>query len=258
MTAVSSTVSAMSSSTTPRNVCSHGFIKASCSDCNLKSLCLPIAMDVRDIEKLDKIIQRSRPIHAGEHLYRSGDPFKALFAVRSGSVKSYLIDDEGVEQVTGFYLPGEVLGFDGIADSVHSCNTVALETSSVCEMPFDRLEELTLAIPGLQHHFFQLMGRQIETDHQIMLTLSKKNAEGRIATLLLSLSRRYGRRNLSRSAMRLPMSRMDIGNFLGLTIETVSRTFSRLNKEGIVSVDGREIVINDHERLEQLCHDHQG
>lgn len=242
-------------SPTPQSSCTHGFIKASCFDCNLKTLCLPISMDVRDMEKLDKIIQRSRPMHTGDHLYRSGDPFKALFAVRSGSIKSYLIDDEGVEQVTGFYLPGEVLGFDGIANSVHSCNTVALETSSLCEMPYERLEELTLSIPGLQHHFFQLMGKQIETDHQMMLTLSKKNAEGRIATLLQSLSRRYGRRNLSRNAMRLPMSRMDIGNFLGLTIETVSRTFSRLNKEGTISVDGREIVIKDHQRLDELCHD---
>jgi len=245
-----------STTSAPQSSCTHGFIKASCSDCNLKTLCLPIAMDLRDIEKLDKIVQRSRPIQAGEHLYRSGDPFKSLYAVRSGSIKAYLIDDQGVEQVTGFYLPGEVLGFDGIANTVHSCDTVALETSSVCEMPFERLEELTLAIPGLQHHFFQLMGKQIETDHQMMLTLSKKNAEGRIATLLLSLSRRYGSRNLSRSAMRLPMSRMDIGNFLGLTIETVSRTFSRLNKDEVISVEGREIVIKDHERLEQLCHDH--
>jgi CRP/FNR family transcriptional regulator len=213
-------------------------------------------MDVRDIEKLDKIIQRTRPIQAGEHLYRSGDHFKSLYAVRSGSIKTYLIDDEGVEQVTAFYLPGEVLGFDGIANSIHSCNVVALETSSVCEMPFERLEELTLVIPGLQHHFFQLMGKQIETDHQMMLTLSKKNAEGRIATLLLGLSRRYGRRNLSRTALRLPMSRMDIGNFLGLTIETVSRTFSRLHKDAVISVDGREIVIKDPEKLEHICHDH--
>lgn len=238
------------------NACNHGFIKASCFDCNLKSLCLPIAMDVRDIEKLDKIIQRTRPIQAGEHLYRSGDPFKSLYAVRSGSIKTYLIDDEGVEQVTGFYLPGEVLGFDGIGTHIHGCNVVALETSSVCEMPFDRLEELTLAIPGLQHHFFQLMGKQIDSDHQMMLTLSKKNAEGRIATLLISLSRRYSRRNLSPNAMRLPMSRMDIGNFLGLTIETVSRTFSRLAKEEVISVDGREIVIKDHQRLQDLCDGH--
>lgn len=241
---------------TPNSSCTHGFIKASCFDCNLKSLCLPIAMDVRHIEKLDKIIQRTRPIQAGEHLYRSGDPFKSLYAVRSGSIKTYLIDDEGVEQVTGFYLPGEVLGFDGIGTHIHGCNVVALETSSVCEMPFDRLEELTLAIPGLQHHFFQLMGKQIDSDHQMMLTLSKKNAEGRIATLLVSLSRRYSRRNLSPNAMRLPMSRMDIGNFLGLTIETVSRTFSRLAKEEVLSVDGREVVIKDHKRLQDLCDGH--
>ncbi|MGA0805231.1 MAG: fumarate/nitrate reduction transcriptional regulator Fnr [Pseudohongiellaceae bacterium] len=244
--------------TTPAtpNACTHGFIKASCFDCNLKSLCLPIAMDVRDLEKLDKIIQRTRPIQSGEHLYRSGDPFKSLYAVRSGSIKTYLIDDEGVEQVTGFYLPGEVLGFDGIGTHIHGCNVVALETSSVCEMPFDRLEELTLAIPGLQHHFFQLMGKQIDSDHQMMLTLSKKNAEGRIATLLISLSRRYSRRNLSPNAMRLPMSRMDIGNFLGLTIETVSRTFSRLAKDAVISVDGREVVIKDHHRLQELCDGH--
>jgi len=244
------------SSTASPNACSHGFIKASCSDCNLKGLCLPIAMDVRDIEKLDRIIQRTRPIQGGEHLYRTGEPFKSLYAVRSGSIKTYLVDEDGVEQVTGFYLPGEVLGFDGIGNHTHGCNVVALETSSVCEIPFDRLEELTLLIPHLQHHFFQLMSKQIESDHQMMLTLSKKNAEGRIATLLLSLSRRFSRRNLSANSMRLPMSRMDIGNFLGLTIETVSRTFSRLRKENIIEVEGREITILNHDRLNELCNSH--
>ncbi len=236
--------------------CNHTFIKASCSDCKLKGLCLPIAMDIRDIEKVDAIIQRSRPIHAGDHLYRTGDKFHAVYAVRSGSIKTYLVDDEGVEQVTGFYLPGEVLGFDGVGTHQHACNVVAMETSTVCEIPFDRLEELSRHLPDLQHHFFQLMGNQIASDHQMMLTLSKKNAEGRIATLLISLSTRYGRRNLSPNAMRLPMSRMDIGNFLGLTIETVSRTFSRLHKEGIIEVDGREVLIKDHARLDALCHPH--
>ena len=245
----------MTASASP-NACTHGFIKATCADCSLKGLCLPIAMDVKDIEKLDSIIQRTRPIQSGEHIYRTGEPFKSLYAVRSGSIKTYLVDEDGVEQVTGFYLPGEVLGFDGIGSHTHGCNVVALETSTACEIPFDRLEELTLLIPRLQHHFFQLMSRQIESDHQMMLTLSKKNAEGRIATLLLSLSRRFGRRNLSPNAMRLPMSRMDIGNFLGLTIETVSRTFSRLHKEGVISVDGREISILDHERLNDLCNGH--
>jgi len=225
-------------------------------DCNLKGLCLPLAMDVRDLEKLDRIVQRSRPLHAGDYLYHTGDSFRSIYAVRSGSLKTYLVDEDGVEQVTGFYLPGEVVGFDGIGTHVHGCNVVALETASVCELPFDRLEELTLAIPSLQHHFFQLMGKQIESDHRMMLTLSKKNAEGRIATLLLSLSARYGRRNLSPNAMRLPMSRMDIGNYLGLTIETVSRTLSRLHREQVIQVDGREIVILDHDRLNALCHTH--
>jgi len=211
-------------------------------------------MDIKDIDKVDNIIKRSRSIQAGEHIYRTGDGFTSIFAVRSGSIKTYLLDDDGVEQVTGFYLPGEILGFDGIGTEKHGCNVMAMETSTVCEIPFERIEELSLQIPVLQRHFFQLMSQQIEADHQMMLTLSKKNAEGRVATLLLSLSRRFGRRNLSPNSLRLPMYRMDIGNFLGLTIETVSRTFSRLQKEGLIKVDGREIHINDHEQLRSICH----
>tara|TARA_R110002074_G_scaffold371698_2_gene546916 strand:+ start:10863 stop:11507 length:645 start_codon:yes stop_codon:yes gene_type:complete len=211
-------------------------------------------MDVKDIDRLNTIIQRARPMQAGDHLYRTGDKFSSIYAVRSGSIKTYLIDDSGIEQITGFFLPGEVLGFDGIDTSNHGCNVVALETSTVCEIPFKRLEELSLQIPTLQRHFFQLMSREIESNHQMLLTLSKKNAEGRVATLLLSLSHRFSRRKLSPNAMRLPMSRMDIGNFLGLTIETVSRTFSRLQKEDLIDVDGREILIKDHERLNEICH----
>jgi len=244
----------MSNVALTNETCSHGFIQASCTNCNLKGLCLPLAMDVKDIDRLDDIIQRGRPIQSGEHLYRSGDSFTSIYAVRSGSIKTYLIDNDGLEQITGFYLPGEVLGFDGIDNNNHGCNVVALETSTVCEIPFARLEELSLQIPTLQRNFFQLMSRHIESNHQMLLTLSKKNAEGRVSTLLLSLSHRYSRRKLSPNAMRLPMSRMDIGNFLGLTIETVSRTFSRLQKDGIIDVDGREVVINDHDRLNEICH----
>jgi CRP/FNR family transcriptional regulator, anaerobic regulatory protein len=239
----------------PYNIaCDHGFIQASCIDCNLKGLCLPLAMDIKDIDRIDEIIKRSRPIQVGEHIYRSGDFFTSIFAVRSGSIKTYLLDDNGVEQVTGFYLPGEILGFDGIGTEKHACNVVAMETSTVCEIPFEKIEELSLQVPKLQRHFFQLLSQQIESNHQMMMTLSKKNAEGRVATLLLSLSKRCGLRNLSRNALRLPMSRMDIGNFLGLTIETVSRTFSRLQKEGLIAVDGREIKIKDHEALLAICH----
>ncbi len=234
--------------------CTHGFIQASCTSCNLKGICLPLAMDIKDIDRLDSIIQRSRPIQGGEHLYRAGDKFSSIFAVRSGSIKTYMIDDDGIEQITGFYLPGEVLGFDGIDNEIYASNVVALDTSTVCEIPFSRMEELSLQVPSLQRHFYQLMSRQIENNHRLLLTISKKNAEGRVATLLLSLSQRYSRRKLSPNAMRLPMSRMDIGNFLGLTIETVSRTFSRLQKDKIIRVDGREVVILDHEKLSELSH----
>ncbi len=211
-------------------------------------------MDIKDIDRLDKIVQRSRPIHMGDHLYRSGEQFHSIYAVRSGSIKTYMVDDDGIEQVTGFFLPGEVLGFDGIGSKMHGCNVVALETSTVCEIPFNRIEELSLQISSLQHHIFELMSEQIQTDQKMMLTLSKKSAEGRIATFLLGLSQRFSRRNLSPNAMRLPMSRLDIGNYLGLTIETVSRTLSRLHKENVLDVDGREVVIKDHARLNELCH----
>mgnify|MGYP000909086294 CR=1 FL=1 len=167
------------------DTCSHGFVRASCTNCNLKGLCLPLAMDVKDIDRLDNIIQRGRPLQSGDHLYRAGDTFTSIYAVRSGSIKTYLIDDDGVEQITGFYLPGEVLGFDGIDNNNYGCNVVALETSTVCEILFTRLEELSLQIPTLQRHFFQLMSRHIESNHQMLLTLSKKNAEGRVSTLLL-------------------------------------------------------------------------
>ena len=118
------------------DTCSHGFVQASCTNCNLKGLCLPLAMDVKDIDRLDNIIQRGRPLQSGDHLYRAGDTFTSIYAVRSGSIKTYLIDDDGVEQITGFYLPGEVLGFDGIDNNNYGCNVVALETSTVCEIPF--------------------------------------------------------------------------------------------------------------------------
>jgi len=244
----------MSNAALNTSPCTHGFIQASCTSCNLKGICLPLAMDINDIDRLDSIIQRSRPIQGGEHLYRAGDKFTSIFAVRSGSIKTYMIDDDGIEQITGFYLPGEVLGFDGIDNESYGCNVIALDTSTVCEIPFARMEELSLQVPSLQRHFHQLMSRQIELNHRLLLTISKKNAEGRVATLLLSLSQRNSRRKLSPTAMRLPMSRMDIGNFLGLTIETVSRTFSRLQKENIISVDGREVIINDHEKLSELSH----
>ncbi len=232
--------------------CAHDK-RVSCGNCRLNAICLPISLHVEDIDRLNSIVQRSKPLQKGEYLYRASDEFDSVFAIRSGAVKAVSISDKGDEQVTGFYLPGEVVGMDGLADNVYTNSVIALETSSVCEIPFNRLEELSLQIPTLQRHFFQLMSREITQDQQVITLLSKGSAEARIATLLLSISSRNGRRNLSTNDFILPMSRTDIGNFLGLTIETVSRIFTRLQKSNLIAVDKKEITIIDMEVLRNIA-----
>jgi CRP/FNR family transcriptional regulator, anaerobic regulatory protein len=226
--------------------------KVSCGNCRLNTICLPLSLHIDDIERLNQIIQRSKPLQKGEYLLHANSVFTSIYAIRSGCVKAVALGDNGDEQVTGFYLPGEVVGMDGLADNVYTNSVVALETTSVCEIPFNRLEELSVKLPSLQRHFLQLMSREITQDQQLITLLSKSNAEARIASLLLSISARNSRRNLSASAFLLPMSRTDIGNFLGLTIETVSRTFTRLQKNNVLSVDKKEIMINDIPALQQL------
>jgi CRP/FNR family transcriptional regulator, anaerobic regulatory protein len=226
--------------------------QVSCGNCRLSTICLPISLHVDDIDRMNEIIQRGKPLQRGEYLYRAGDPFNAVYAIRSGTVKAVAISDSGEEQVTGFYLPGEIVGLDGIDKNRYGNSVIALETASICEIPFSRMEELSLRIPSLQRHFFQLMSREITNDQQLIGLLGKSTAEERVAALLVSISSRNSRRKLSATAFRLPMSRTDIGNFLGLTIETVSRVFSRLQKLGIIEVDKKEIRITDMDALREL------
>lgn len=223
--------------------------KVSCNDCSLSAICLPLAVNTRELDELDQIIRRSRPLKRGEHLFRAADQFESVFAVRSGAVKTYSLSEEGEEQVTGFYLPGEILGMDGISTAHHMSSAKALETASVCEIPFTRLEDLSSRIPALQHHFFQLMSREIQADHELHLLLSKKAAEDRVAALILSISTRHQRRGLSASRFRLPMSRYDIANYLGLAVETVSRIFTRFQHQGLIKTEGREVEILDRHGL---------
>ncbi|BFM15207.1 transcriptional regulator Anr [Maricurvus nonylphenolicus] len=227
----------------------HHNPQVSCGDCRLNAICLPISLHITDIDKLDEIIQRGRPLQKGEFLYRAGEPFQSVYAIRSGTIKSIRVTNDGLEQVTGFYLPGEIVGMDGLAQNQYSNSAMALETSAVCEIPFTRLEELSLQIPSLQRHFFQLMSKEITEDQQLITLLSKNSAEERVASLLLSISTRNANRQLSALEFRLPMSRADIGNYLGLTIETVSRVFSRFQKQDILSVDKKEISILDIDAL---------
>lgn len=232
--------------------CSHD-PQTSCGTCRLNTLCLPLSLHLEDVDQLNQIVQRGRPLHRGEHLYRAGEPFGSLFAIRSGAVKASTLNEQGEEQVTGFYLPGELVGLDGIAENRYTNTVVALETSSVCEIPFDEMEILSLKIPSLQRNVFQLLSREITQDQQLIGLLSKSSAEERVATLLLSLSNRHQRRKLSATEFRLPMSRTDIGNFLGLTIETISRVFSRLQQQGVLAVDKKEVRILDMTQLRALA-----
>jgi CRP/FNR family transcriptional regulator len=232
--------------------CAHDF-QTNCGNCRLNAICLPLALESEDVEQLDSIIQRSKPIQKNQHLYREEDAFKSVFAVRSGTLKAYKITDDGREQVTGFYFPGEILGMDGIANNTHSSSAKALETSAICEIPFESLEKLSALMPNLQHHFFKLMSREISEDQQLITLLSKNSADERIASLILSISTRNARRKLSATAFRLPMSRVDIGNYLGLTVETVSRVFSRMQKMDLLSVDNKEIEILDIQGLKEMA-----
>lgn len=224
-----------------------------CGDCRMNALCLPIALQTHEIDRLNEIVERGKPLQKGEHIYYAGEPFKSVYAVRSGAIKGYTVNNEGIEQVTGFYLPGEIFGMDGIGHPNHINSAEALETSAICEIPFSRMEELSIQIPTLQRHFFVLMSREITNDQQLITMLSKNSAEERIATLLTSISARNARRNLSGSRFRLPMSRADIGNYLGLTVETVSRVFSRFQKQKVLGVDKKEIEILDLEKLRAMA-----
>jgi len=232
--------------------CTHDY-RVSCGNCRLASICLPLALEHEDIKQLDAIIQRGKPLQKGEHLYREGDEFQSVYAVRSGALKAYRNTDDGKEQVTGFYFPGEILGMDGISKNIHASSARSLETTAVCEIPFSALEKLSAMMPKLQRHFFKLMSREITEDQVLITLLSKNSADERVAALLLSISARNARRKLSATQFRLPMSRVDIGNYLGLTVETVSRVFSRMQKLNILRVDNKEIEILDIDSIRNIA-----
>ena len=220
-------------------------LKVACQDCNLFQLCLPVGIDQRDLEELDRIIKRRRPVRRGEHLFQAGDPFTSIYAIRSGSIKSYAPTSDGQERVTGFHLPGELLGLGAIHAGSHPCGARALETASVCELPFSRLEELSTRIPGLQHQLLRVMSAEILHDQSLLTLLGKKGAEERLAALLISLSNRYGERGFSHHEFHLSMSRNDIANYLGLAVETVSRLFTRVQEEGLLIARRKHIRILD-------------
>jgi CRP/FNR family transcriptional regulator len=217
-------------------------------------ICVPQSLTPEEIDLVDSKVQRGRAVQRNKHVFEYGQKFTSLYAVRSGAIKAYSVDQNGEEQVIGFYLPGELFGLDAIHNDAYVCSAKALETSAVCELPYTQVTELSAKIHNLQAHMYKTFSKEINTDQQFHRLLSKKTAEERISTFLQNLSERYQRRKLSPTSFRLPMSRTDIGNYLGLAVETVSRVFTRLQQNGILKVDGKELQILDLGKLCDIAH----
>jgi CRP/FNR family transcriptional regulator len=228
-------------------------LKAGCAACSMHQLCLPMGLEDADIERLDSIIGQRQRLARDEALYKAGDPFRNLYAVRFGHFKTYQVNAAGEAQITGFQMAGELLGMDAISGDRHHCDAVALEDSEVCEIPFANLEELFGQVPALLRHFHRIMSREITREQNTMLLLGNMRAEQRFAVFLVNKSARYAARGYSPTQFTLRMSREDIGNYLGLTIESISRLLSRFKKLGLVQVDRREVTLLDLARLKAMA-----
>lgn len=233
-----------------------GTLKTACTLCNMRELCLPYGLSEEEVERLDEAIGARRRIKRQQHLYRAGDPFEAIYAVRTGFFKTDVILEDGRDQVTGFQMAGEILGMDGISSEHHTCNAVALEDSEVCVIPFAQLETLSREIEALQHHFHKVMSREIVREHGVMMLLGTMRAEERLAAFLLNMSQRLTTRGYSAQEFHLRMTREEIGSYLGLKLETVSRAFSKFQDEGLIGAHQRHIRIIDVPGLKHVV-DHR-
>jgi len=227
-------------------------LKASCASCSMHQLCLPMGLDNNDMDRLDQIIGRRRKVPRGAPLFRIGDSFQSLYAIRLGHFKTYQVNREGVEQITGFQMAGELLGMDAISADQHHCTGVALEDSEVCEIPFGSLQQLLADMPTLLRHFHRMMSQEITREQSVMLLLGNMQATQRFAAFLVNLSSRYEARGYSPHVFQLRMSREEIGNYLGLTIESISRLLSKFKKEGLLRVSNREIELLEPIRLKAI------
>ena len=227
-------------------------LKVACSSCNLRELCLPVGLSDGELQRLDSLVGARRTIRRGEALYIAGDSFVSLYAVRTGFFKTRVGSEDGRDQVTGFQMAGELLGFDGIGSDRHTCDAVALEDSQVCVIPFGQLETLSREFSDLQRQLHKVMSREIVRDHGVMLLLGSMRAEERLAAFLLNLTQRLSARGFSGSSLLLRMTREEIGSYLGLKLETVSRAFSKFQDDGVLEVKQRQLRVLDEAALRQL------
>jgi CRP/FNR family transcriptional regulator len=220
-------------------------LKTACSNCGLRELCLPVGFSETEMQKLDALVAQRRSVKRGQSLFRAGEPFEALYAVRTGFFKTCTSSPDGREHVTGFQMAGELLGLDGISSDRHTCGAVALEDSQVCVIPYAQLESLSQDFTELQRQFHRIMGREIVRDHGVMMLLGSMRAEERLAAFLLNLSQRLKARGYSSTSLILRMTREEIGTYLGLKLETVSRTLSAFQERGLLGVRQKQVRILD-------------
>lgn len=223
-----------------------------CATCSLRELCLPCGLAGQDIVCLDELIYARKQLKRGQSIYRDGDPFHSLYAVRSGFFKSNLQLQDGREQVTGFHMTGEVMGMDGIDTGKHTSSAVALEDGEVCALSYAQLISLSRDVHTLLPRFHRMMSREIVREHGVMLLLGSRRADQRLAFFLLNLSQRFTARDHSPSEFNLGMSREEIGSYLGLKLETVSRMLSRFQCDGLIGVQQRQIRILDLAGLKRI------
>jgi CRP/FNR family transcriptional regulator, anaerobic regulatory protein len=231
---------------------SAGSIKVACSNCNLRELCMPMGLNKEELDRIDAVVEIRRKVKKGDYLFNNGEKFSSLFAIRTGFFKTCITAEDGRDQVTGFQMAGEVMGLDGIVNDHHTCDAVALEDAEVCVMPFDRIEELSREIGSMQRHVHKIMSREIVRENGVMLLLGSMRAEERLAAFLLNLVQRLHARGFSQSELVLRMTREEIGSYLGLKLETVSRTFSKFAEEKIIEVKQRHVRIISSDALRDL------
>jgi CRP/FNR family transcriptional regulator, anaerobic regulatory protein len=226
--------------------------QVTCAGCNLREMCLPEGLSPVEMERMENLVYARRKVKRGESLFRAGDKFSSVYAIRVGFFKTAVLHGDGREQVTGFQMPGELLGLDGIGMGAYSSNAVALEDCEVCVLPFALIEEIGREIPALQRHLHSVLSREIVRDHGVMMLLGSMRAEERLAVFLLNLSKRFIRRGWSASDFHLRMTRDELGSYLGLKLETVSRLFSRFQIDGLLEVNQKHVRIADVAGLEQV------
>ena len=227
-------------------------MKVACSNCNLRELCMPLDLNDQELAKIDDVVSNRRKVKRGTPLFRNGERFTSLYAIRTGFFKTCVASEDGRDQVTGFQMAGEIMGLDGIVNDHHTCDAIALEDAEVCVMPFDRIEELSREVNALQRHVHKIMSREIVRENGVMLLLGSMRAEERLAAFLLNLVQRLHARGFSQTELVLRMTREEIGSYLGLKLETVSRTFSKFVDDGIVEVKQRHIRILNADALKDI------